>query len=119
MGYFVKRQYQTLIRMAIALFESKDESLEWANGLDRTALDAIIVDWLRVSFMISTEHPISAFFASITDDLESFKKDFLKFVDAMAIENNSEAFGQLAVMAIEFEKTGEYKAPTPPTDPNL
>lgn len=119
MGYLVQRQYQTLIRMAIALFNSEDSTLEWIKGLDRTALEGILIDWLRVSFMVETDHPISAFFALSTDDPESIKQDFLEFVDAMAIPSNSEAFGELVGVLGEFERTGAYKAPTPPTDPNL
>ena len=118
MGYLVQRQYQTLIRMAIALFNSEDSKLEWIKGLDRTALDGILIDWLRVSFMVETDHPISAHFALSTDDTESFKQDFLEFLDAMTIAGNSEAFGELVGALSEFERTGAYKAPTPPTDPN-
>lgn len=118
LGYITQRQFSTLIRLVIDLLNDKDDELIGVLNMDLSALEGVLVDYVRVSLMVTTDHPINAFFTTPTTDKAGFKADFLEFANELKHKDNGAVFGELVEAVAKFQKDNEHKAPTPPTDPN-
>lgn len=116
--YLNKQRYLTLVRLAINNMDSVMGKLRLDIALDKDAVLPILIDLIRVSAHVTTDHPITEWLIDYTADLDTLANGFIDFLGALENPEMSNAFEELVKAVTDYEKGSEHKHPVKPIDPN-
>lgn len=114
--YLTRHRVYAMVRMAL---EHMTELAELCH-VDEIGIQAIVVDYIRVSLRVDTNHSLSKYLCEPTVRYEDFKTQFLDFLRALMVTDNGVAFEEMVKLVNEIDtpQTEPHQHPTPPDDPN-
>lgn len=118
LDYINKHRYTTMLRLGINSLEKIVDVLGFREALDKDAILPILIDLIKVSAMVSTDHAISEWLIDYTADEKTLIDGFGDFLTALTNPEFSTVFEQMVGVVNQYLNEQEAKAPTPPTDPN-